>query len=193
MPKTKRTPAGGALTGLVLDLFRLNNLFLTAGDRLVAQLGLTSARWQILGAIVAAERPQPVAWLARDLGANRQNVQRIINDLQKEGFVAFEANPHHRRAQLVVLTDKGRQTFDAAMRMQAPWINNLSDGLSVEHIESAHRVMMALRKKLAGPTTGGSRNLIADLSANTRKDSWGVAGPVEVRVSDLQLSGRRTT
>ena len=52
-----------------------------AGDRLVADLGLTSARWQILGAVVTAERPQPVAWLARDLGANRQNVQRIVNDL----------------------------------------------------------------------------------------------------------------
>ena len=110
MNKTKRTPAGDALTNLVLDIFRLNSLILTAGDRLVAALGLTSARWQILGAIVAAERPQPVAWLARDLGANRQNVQRIINDLQKEGLVAFETNPHHRRAQLVVLTDKGRRT-----------------------------------------------------------------------------------
>ena len=88
MNKTKRTPAGDALTNLVLDIFRLNSLILTAGDRLVAGLGLTSARWQILGAIVAAERPQPVAWLARDLGANRQNVQRIINDLQKEGLVA---------------------------------------------------------------------------------------------------------
>jgi len=102
----KRTPAGDAQTGLVLDLFRVNGLLLTAGDRLVAKLGLTSARWQILGAIVAAERPQPVAWIARDLGAYRQNVQRIINDLRREGLVAFEANPHHRRAQLVVLTDK---------------------------------------------------------------------------------------
>ena len=81
MNKTKRTPSGDALTDLMLDLFRVNSLILTAGDRLVAGLGLTSARWQILGAMVAAERPQPVAWLARDIGANRQNVQRIINDL----------------------------------------------------------------------------------------------------------------
>src|SRR5208337_4900212 len=101
MRKTKRTPAGDALTGLMLDLFRANSLLLTAGDRLVARLGLTSARWQILGAIVAAERPQPVAWLARNIGANRQNVQRIINDLQKEEFVTFATNPHHRRAHLV--------------------------------------------------------------------------------------------
>jgi DNA-binding MarR family transcriptional regulator len=148
MQKPKRTPAGDALTDLILDLFRLSSRMLAAGDRLVADLGLTSARWQILGAVVTAERPQPVAWLARNLGANRQNVQRIVNDLQSEGLVAFETNPHHRRAQLVVLTDKGRQTFDAAMRLQAPWINNLSDGLAVKEIETAGRVMTALRKKL---------------------------------------------
>src|SRR3954469_21039384 len=128
MKKLKRTPAGDAVSTLVLDLFRVNSLLLTAGDRLVAELGLTSARWQILGAIVAAERPQPVAWLARDLGANRQNVQRIVNDLHAEGLVAFEVNPHHRRAQLVVLTDKGRRAFDAAMALQMPWANSLSEG-----------------------------------------------------------------
>ena len=148
MNKTKRTPTGEALTDVVLDLFRLNSLLLTAGDRLVAGLGLTSARWQILGAMVAAERPQPVAWLARDMGANRQNVQRIINDLHKEGMVAFETNPHHRRAQLVVLTEKGKQAFDAAMRLQTPWINNLSDGLSIKDVETFRRVILALRQKL---------------------------------------------
>jgi len=148
--KIKPTAAGDALTSLILDLFRLSSLLLTTGDRLVARLGLTSARWQILGAIVYAERPEPVAWLARNLGANRQNVQRIINDLHSEGLVAFEANPHHRRAQLVVLTDKGRQTFDAAMRLQIPWVNSLSDGFVVKDIEAARRVMMALRKRLEG-------------------------------------------
>ncbi|WP_243712121.1 MarR family winged helix-turn-helix transcriptional regulator, partial [Burkholderia pyrrocinia] len=66
-------------------------------------------------AVIAAQQPQPVAWLARDLGANRQNVQRIVNDLEAEGLVRFEVNPHHRRAQLVVLTDDGKRAFDAAM------------------------------------------------------------------------------
>ena len=150
MRKKARTPAGECLTDVILDLFRLNSGLLTAGDRLVAGLGLTSARWQILGAISATERPQPVAWLARDLGANRQNVQRIVNDLAEDGLVRFEANPHHRRAQLVVLTDKGRQTFDAAMSLQAPWINRLSDGLAVDDIKAAHRVIMRLQANLDG-------------------------------------------
>ena len=148
MARVKRTAAGDALTGLILDLFRLNNLILTAGDRLVVQLGLTSARWQILGGIVEADRPQSVAWLARDRGWNRQNVQRIINDLRNEGLVAFEPNPHHQRSPLVILTDTGKQTFDAAMRLQAPWVNRLAEGLSVKDIKTMHRVITALRTKL---------------------------------------------
>ncbi|GIQ72453.1 MarR family winged helix-turn-helix transcriptional regulator [Bradyrhizobium sp. RD5-C2] len=148
MPQTKRTPAGEALSDLILDLFRLNSLLFTAGDRMVAGLGLTSARWQILGAIVTTERPQPVAWLARDLGAARQNVQRIVNDLQRDGLVTFETNPHHRRAQLVVLTEKGQQSFDAAMRLQLPWVNGLSDGLSIKDLEATSRVVSTLRGRL---------------------------------------------
>jgi len=146
----ERTPGGDAVTLFVLDLFRLNNQLLSAGDRLVAPLGLTSARWQILGAIVAADYPQPVAWLARNLGAHRQNVQRIINDLAKEGLVAFETNPHHRKAQLVVLTKKGGQAFDAAMRLQAPWSDRISEGVPVRDIETAHQVILALRRNLTG-------------------------------------------
>ncbi|SOE66498.1 transcriptional regulator, MarR family [Burkholderia sp. OK233] len=150
MRNTKRTPAGAALSDLILDLFRVNNRILTAGDRLVASLGLTSARWQVLGSIVAADRPQPVAWLARDMGGNRQNVQRIVNDLAKEEFVSFATNPHHRRAALVVLTEKGRQTFDAAMRLQAPWINELAQGLQCGDIETTRNVLTALRRTLEG-------------------------------------------
>lgn len=148
MRLVKRSPAGDALTDLILTLFRVNNLTLTWGDRLVAPLGLTSARWQILGAIVAADRAQPVAWLARDLGANRQNVQRIVNDLAQEGLVTFEPNPHHRRAHLVVLTDKGQKTYDAAIRLYDPRINALVQGLPTEEIKTAGRLMNALRTKL---------------------------------------------
>ncbi|WP_372501020.1 MarR family winged helix-turn-helix transcriptional regulator (plasmid) [Tistrella mobilis] len=137
-----------ALTDLILGLFRVNNLTLAWGDRLVAPLGLTSARWQILGAIVYADRPQPVAWLARDLGANRQNVQRIVNDLAKEGIVAFAPNPHHKRAQLVVLTPRGRAVYDEALRLYDPQIDALAEGLSLDELRTAYRVLTTLRNRL---------------------------------------------
>ena len=139
---------GEILTELILTLFRVNNLTLAWGDRLVASLGLTSARWQILGAVVFAERPQPVAWLARDLGANRQNVQRIVNDLAEDGLVEFSHNPHHRRAQLVMLTEKGRRTYEAALARYEPEADALADGLALADLKTATRVLIALRERL---------------------------------------------
>lgn len=143
-----RTVEGEALTGLILDLFRLNSMLLTAGDRLVGHLGLTSARWQVLGAMVESADPQTVSGLARDLIANRQNIQRIVNDLEREGLVAFESNPNHKRAQLVVLTREGKKTLEAAMRLQIPWVNHLAEGLSPREIQTFHRVALKLRANL---------------------------------------------
>ena len=141
-------PGAEALTDLLLTMFRANNLTLAWGDRLVSPLGLTSARWQILGAIAQADKPQPVAWLARDLGANRQNVQRIVNDLVSDGIVSFEPNPHHKRAQLVVLTRKGQQTYEVALGLYNPLVAALANGMPSEDIETAHRVLSALQAKL---------------------------------------------
>lgn len=143
-----RSEAGEAVTAFMLDLFRLNNRLLSTGDRLVAHLGLTSARWQVLGAIVAADRPQPVAWLARDLGANRQNVQRIVNDMRAGGLVRLEPNPHHRRAHLVALTAAGQAAYEGAMERQAPWMENLVEDVRPGDLEAAQRVIAALLQKV---------------------------------------------
>ena len=79
-----------------------------------------------------------------------QNIQRIVNDLHEEGLIAFEPNPHHKRAQLVVLTGKGQQIYDAVIGLYDPAVNALADGQSVEDIETARRVLLALRRKLEG-------------------------------------------
>jgi DNA-binding MarR family transcriptional regulator len=137
-----------AATDLILEVFRLNGRLLVAGDRLVAELGLTSARWQVIGAIALSDRPQPVAWLARSMGLNRQGVQRIVNELHQEGLVAFTPNPNHRRAHFVILTKSGKSAYDSADRLQRPWVSRLVDGLSVKDISTATRVALTLRKRL---------------------------------------------
>ncbi|WP_340622388.1 MarR family winged helix-turn-helix transcriptional regulator [Xenorhabdus siamensis] len=149
MKKMSRTPAGAALSASALNLFRVASSLLAEGNRLVANIGLTSARWQVLGTMVSAESPQPVAWLARDMGMNRQNVQRLINGLEKEGLVEFAQNPHHKRAYLVVLTESGRKAFSHAMALESPWVNQLAEGISLEDIHTMNRVLKILRSRLS--------------------------------------------
>ena len=148
MTRHRHTTSGDAATELILETFRCNGRLLAAGDRLVAKLGLTSARWQILGAIAYSPTPEPVARLARNMGLHRQGVQRIVNELEKEGLVEFRPNPHHRRANLVVLTARGRKIYGEADRLQVPWVNALSEGIAADDIALATRVIQSLRKRL---------------------------------------------
>jgi len=147
MIRHRHTPSGEAATELILETFRCNGRLLAAGDRLVAELGLTSARWQVLGAIALSPTVEPVARLARNMGLHRQGVQRIVNELEKEGLVEFRPNPHHRRANLVVLTARGKAIYEEADRLQIPWVNALSEGIASEDIALATRVLRSLRKR----------------------------------------------
>ncbi|MBI5119496.1 MAG: winged helix-turn-helix transcriptional regulator [Rhodospirillales bacterium] len=143
------TPEGSALTSLMLEIFRVNGALLEAGDALTREIGLTSARWQVLGAVAMAVEPRPVAYLARSMGLARQSVQRVVDDLMAEGFLAQAPNPHHKRAWLILLTDKGRRAYDAAIDCEVPWANRLAQGLTETQIETALAVLKQLRKELA--------------------------------------------
>lgn len=148
MIESALTPPAETVTALILEVFRLNGRLLAAGDRLVEGLGLSSARWQVLGAIALGGIPQPVAHLARSMGLNRQGVQRIVNELAGDGIVAFHDNPHHRRAKLVVMTGKGQAAYEAATKLQRPWVEALANGLAAEKVSDCLRLVEILRHRL---------------------------------------------
>ena len=121
------TPGGMAFSELVLEVFRLNGLALQAGDALTAPCLLTSARWQVLG--VVDHSPAPVAHIARTMGLTRQSVQLTANALARDGFVSYADNPHHRTAQLVVITGTGRRALRQVERRHATWASRLGERL----------------------------------------------------------------
>ena len=142
------TPEGASLTELILEVFKHNGRLLNAGDQLVASQGLTSARWQVLGAIAFAGAPQPVANIARNMGLTRQAVQRVVNELEAEGFLTFAPNPHHQRAKLVVLGKSGAKAFQAAAKRQAPWANQLARRIPARDIRAALGVVREITARL---------------------------------------------
>lgn len=99
---------------LVLAVFETNGRLSDVGNALVRPLGLTTAWWQVLGALGYSTAPLPVAHIARNMGLTRQAVQRVTDLLVSQGFVRLEPNPHHRRAKLVVLTPSGRAVLKQA-------------------------------------------------------------------------------
>jgi DNA-binding MarR family transcriptional regulator len=82
------------------------------------------------------------------MGLSRQAVQRLANEMERDGLVRFAPNPHHERAKLVQLTAAGVRAFVAAGAQQAPWANALAKGLSAERIEAARVLLRSIRERL---------------------------------------------
>lgn len=133
---------------LVRAIFRLNGLLLADGDRMAEGVGLTSARWKVIGIVALASAGVTVPGIARALGQSRQAVQRITDVMQTDGLVRYEINPRHKRSSLVQLTDHGQQVYNELRSVQDPWAIGHTEDASVEELESALRLMQRLINRM---------------------------------------------
>jgi DNA-binding MarR family transcriptional regulator len=138
--------AGKVFTELVLETFRFNGRLLSAGDNLTKPFDLSSARWQVLGAIV--DRPLSIAQISRNMGVARQSVQRLADNMEKTGMVEFVPNPDHQRAKLMRLSENGQQVMKRLSQRQIQWANKIASGASGEEIEAALALIGKLRLRL---------------------------------------------
>jgi DNA-binding MarR family transcriptional regulator len=134
-----RTRAGDALSGLAVQIMRLNGLLLAAGDALSEPAGQTSARWRVLAAVEA--QPLAVAQIARNWGLARQSVQRVADVLVGEGLAAYQPNPNHLRAQLLVLTPPGRSALHTIQAAQRAWANALGAEIGEADLRQASAIL----------------------------------------------------
>ena len=156
MAEAGRTPEGEAGTEVILSAFRATGRLLAGGDLLAAEEGLTSARWQVLGAITLAGRALTVPQIARRMGLTRQSVHATVKHLVGDGLLELTPNEDHRRSQLVGLTELGTATYAAMDKRQAEWVNRLAGGIGRSNLETAARVLDELSSRLEAGGTGGA-------------------------------------
>jgi DNA-binding MarR family transcriptional regulator len=143
---TNHTPHGDAFTDLVIEIFRANGLILETGDQLTHPVGLSSARWQVLG--VVEHGPISVAHVAHSMGLARQSVQQTADGLEHDGFIVYTENPHHRRSKLMQLTPKARAALDDIEQRRVAWANTIASDLAAEDIRSAIDLLRQARERL---------------------------------------------
>jgi len=136
---------------LVRVIFRINGLLVADGDRMAEGVGLTSARWKVIGIIALSNAGVTVPGIARALGQSRQAVQRITDVMQTDGLVSYATNPRHKRSVLVQLTGQGQQVYRALRTVQDPWAIGLVDDVPVDELESALRLLQRLLFRMEKP------------------------------------------
>ncbi|MDC0222159.1 MarR family transcriptional regulator [Gammaproteobacteria bacterium] len=132
---------------LVLSVFRLNGLLIAQGDDMTEGLGLTHARWKVIGAIALSNNGLTVPGIARVLGQSRQAVQRITDVMVEDGLLEYHENPKHKRSVLVLLSNQGKEIYNTLREVQDPWAIDATQDIPVEELETALRLIRRLIKK----------------------------------------------
>lgn len=138
------TAAGMAVGMLVEPIDAANAELLRAASAMTEPSGLTPARWRVLSAVHERSRTVPEIAVRVRMGLTRQAVQRLADTLCADGFAAFDANPRHRRSQLLRVTPAGMGALDEVISRQVAWSNAVGAALTVEDLTYASRVLRDL-------------------------------------------------
>ena len=132
---------------LLFALVQLEGKLTAAGERLVGPLGLTPARWKVLGTIRTT--PMTMAQIGRQLGNARQSVRRIVGELADAGLVRTVENPRSKKAALVEITPDGLALYKQADAVRIPWNRELASRLDSGEVRTALKVVGQLSAMLA--------------------------------------------
>jgi DNA-binding MarR family transcriptional regulator len=119
-------------------------------SRVREDCGLTGIEVLTLIGIAHATTPPTVPQIGRSLGHPRQVIQRAVRVLEDEGLVQALPNPGHKRAALLVATEKGRALGQSIDAQAADVIADIADGLELDlgMLGAMSEGLLALRDRI---------------------------------------------
>jgi len=154
---------------LFFRLYQCANMLHKTGTRAVAEEGLTTQQWAVLGALSRplAHGGMSVGDLARYLMVSRQNLSGVVSRMERDGHLSIAPDGRDRRSRLVSMTEVGRQVWvEQAQPKIFEYYDKALAGFSIS--DSAHMLHYLLRmlenmKRLDEPDGGADET--ADASA----------------------------
>jgi DNA-binding MarR family transcriptional regulator len=133
--------------------------------------------------------PMSVPNIARQRHTSRQNIQVVVNRLEKEGLVAFSENPAHQRSPLVQLCAAAITVSGESRTRRSEVQKNLVQGYSEEELRAAcvllERIRVSLRQQQAASGKSAQpRTLVRQWQDSVRervrqKDERDISDPAE--------------
>lgn len=85
--------------------------------------------------------PLRVSDLARSLDVSRQAAHKLLDGLERDGFVERRPDEHDGRAQVVVFTDRGRELACEASRILPELEQELARRIGADQVEALRRAL----------------------------------------------------
>ncbi|WP_078911425.1 MarR family winged helix-turn-helix transcriptional regulator [Streptomyces sp. NRRL WC-3742] len=149
---------------IVQTLNRVSRRMGVAYDRQLTVLGITSAEWEVLKALVVSGSPYRLGpgELAKRLALTPAAMTHRIDRMVAEGLVTRERDESNRVRVIIELTELGRDKWLESMRMAAVFEEELLQDIAGEEraVLSGLLARMLLRIEESGPEAPGrSANL----------------------------------
>lgn len=136
---------------LFFRLYQCANMLHKTGTRAVADLGLTTQQWAVLGALShpQVERGMSVGELAEYLLVSRQNLSGLLSRMERDGHLKSAPDGEDRRSRLVTLTASGRRVWakEAQPKIHAYYAAAL-DGFSDPDVTHALHYLLKLLENM---------------------------------------------
>ena len=108
---------------------------------------------------------QTVPQLSRERGVSRQHVQVLVNGLLREGLIARDENPAHRRSPLLRLTPEGRRQLTNMRQREADLLADVRLAMKPGDLEQAAAALLTVRSYLE---SADWRKHVAEYDRKTR-------------------------
>jgi DNA-binding MarR family transcriptional regulator len=131
MPVVAKAPPRETLDQLAVTLLQHASLL----TRLVfrhSQIGVSRSEAGLLAKLEAG--PQQITALAAHEGLAQPTITRLVENLERRGWVRRERGPEDRRVVRVFLTDDGRRAMDEVRARYRPLLRESLQALSAEQV-----------------------------------------------------------
>ena len=128
--------------------FVLANKLQAVADKRVE--GLSTKQWFLLRNLsdLPISPPPTITTLAMETDTSRQNISKMLEVLQRQGYVLLQDSTKDRRSQSVILTDAGRQILNQVALEAAPFFKELFVGINEEECNASATVIIKLIENL---------------------------------------------
>ena len=116
--------------------------------RLRTRFDISLPRFDYMAQLYRQPEGLKMSELSRFLMVTGGNVTGVTDELEREGLVSRINNPQDRRAWIVCLTAKGRDTFEAMAEEHERWILELFAGLPANTVQQLYNQLGTLRVQL---------------------------------------------
>ena len=72
----------------------------------------------------------------------------MVNAMVEDDLLVLTDNPRHKRAKLVALSDAGASLYQKVFEEEIEFMNQLSEGMSLDSIKQCREVLAQVREQL---------------------------------------------